>query len=55
MTSMFTASGKDRKKLNYIHENPVKRGLVSHPRDWPWSSWGFYYREESVSVRMDVG
>jgi putative transposase len=29
-------------KLNYIHFNPVKRGLVKHPKDWKWSSFGFY-------------
>jgi len=26
-------------KLNYMHSNPVKRGLVSRPEDWPWSSF----------------
>ena len=46
---------KRQEKLNYIHENPVKRGLVSHPRDWTWSSWGFYYGEENVLVCMDAG
>jgi putative transposase len=25
--------------LEYIHLNPVKRGLVEHPEDWPWSSF----------------
>jgi putative transposase len=24
--------------FNYIHYNPVKRGLVSRPEDWVWSS-----------------
>ena len=24
--------------LSYIHENPVKAGLVGKPEDWPWSS-----------------
>ena len=24
--------------LAYIHENPVKAGLVTCPEDWPWSS-----------------
>jgi len=46
---------KRQQKLNYIHENPVKRGLVSHPRDWSWSSWRFYHGEENALVRMDVG
>ena len=26
-------------KLRYIHRNPVKRGLVQDPEDWPWSSF----------------
>ena len=27
-----------RRHLDYIHFNPVKHGLVSKPRDWPYSS-----------------
>jgi putative transposase len=26
-------------KLRYMHRNPVKRGLVSKPEDWRWSSF----------------
>ncbi len=33
---------KKNEKLNYMHFNPVKRGLVKHPKDWNWSSYGFY-------------
>jgi len=36
-----------REKLNYMHANPVKRGLMSQPGDWPWSSWRFYCLEDS--------
>lgn len=25
-------------KLRYVHENPVRRGLVARAEDWPWSS-----------------
>jgi putative transposase len=25
-------------KLRYMHRNPVERGLVEAPEDWPWSS-----------------
>ena len=25
-------------KVEYIHLNPVKAGLVRRPQDWPWSS-----------------
>ena len=37
---------KRLKKLNDMHHNPVKRGLVAQPGDWPWSSWRFYYLED---------
>jgi putative transposase len=39
---------KLREKLDYMHMNPVKRGLVSHPRDWAWSSWSCYERNEGL-------
>jgi putative transposase len=26
-------------KIGYIHKNPVRRGLVQNPADWPWSSY----------------
>ncbi len=44
---------KLKEKLEYMHANPVQRKLVEHPRDWPWSSWGYYAGEEDVKIRMD--
>jgi putative transposase len=38
---------KRQEKLNYMHNNPAKRGLVSAPGDWPWSSWRFYYLQDA--------
>jgi hypothetical protein len=36
-------------KLNYMHRNPVKRGLVAAPQLWLWSSYRFYqYRERNM-------
>jgi putative transposase len=29
-------------KLRYIHRNPVRRGLVTKPEDWKWSSFRHY-------------
>jgi putative transposase len=29
-------------KLRYMHRNPVKRGLVSQPEHWAWSSFRAY-------------
>jgi putative transposase len=47
-------NGKKREKLHYMHANPVIRGLVKHPKDWPWSSWSFYEKGEVGLVRVDV-
>jgi len=44
---------KRLEKLNYMHNNPVKRGLVNSPGDWPWSSWRYYYLQDSSVLRMD--
>ena len=32
---------KKREKLEYMHGNPVKRGLVKSPDAWMWSSFHF--------------
>ena len=39
-------------KLDYIHRNPVKRGLVAHGKEWEWSSAGEYdgIKDERVVV-----
>jgi hypothetical protein len=29
-------------KVEYIHLNPVRAGLVSRPEDWQWSSYNEY-------------
>jgi putative transposase len=40
---------KRTEKLNYMHMNPVKRGLVENAKLWPWSSYRFYqYGEENL-------
>jgi len=48
------SQGKKREKLNYMHANPVIRGLVKHPRDWRWSSWEFYQGGVAGFVAVDV-
>ena len=47
------SSYKLREKLTYMHGNPVKRGLVSHPGAWPWSSFLFYETGEPGLLRID--
>jgi putative transposase len=48
------SNGKKKEKLNYMHANPVKNGLVKHPKDWPWSSWSFYWKDEPGLIRIDA-
>lgn len=40
-------------KLKYIHRNPVHRGLVARPEDWPWSSYRHYATGEVGTVRIE--
>jgi putative transposase len=40
-------------KLRHIHRNPVKRGLVSSPEQWPWTSFRWYLCAESGPVRIN--
>ena len=39
--------------LHYMHMNPLKRKLVDHPKDWPWSSFSFYTDLKSGLIRVD--
>jgi putative transposase len=50
--NIFTEK-KRLEKLHYMHGNPVKRGLVASPAEWPWSSFRFYYLEDVTTLVMD--
>jgi putative transposase len=39
-------------KLNYMHWNPMKRGLVDRPEDWGWSSYRYYQTGEQGRVTI---
>ena len=45
---------KVKEKLDYMHANPVNRGLVEHPKDWPWSSWSHYAMGKEGLIRIDT-
>jgi REP element-mobilizing transposase RayT len=47
------SSAKVREKLEYMHANPVKRKLVEHPKEWPWSSWSHYEKGEEGLIAID--
>jgi putative transposase len=44
---------KTTEKLRYIHRNPVKRGLIAKPEDWPWSSYHHYATGERGTVEIE--
>jgi putative transposase len=44
---------KKIEKLNYMHITPVKRALVTHPKDWRWSSYASYQRQADALIQID--
>jgi putative transposase len=42
-----------RAMIDYIHANPVRRGLVARPEDWEWSSARWYAGWRPVRLEMD--
>ncbi len=45
---------KEKEKLQYMHYNPVKRGLASQPGGWAWSSYRFYSGQAVVEVKLNA-
>ncbi|MHC4989525.1 MAG: transposase [Planctomycetota bacterium] len=45
--------GTLRRMIEYIHENPVRRSLVSFASDWIWSSARWYLDESQCPVAVD--
>lgn len=41
------------REINYIHLNPVRRGMVENRADWRWSSCAFYLGALDVPFRVD--
>ena len=40
-------------KINYIHANPVKAGLVSSAKDYRWSSFQAFYSGNEKPLKVD--
>jgi putative transposase len=45
--------GKRSEKIDYMHRNPVRRGLVADPMDWLWSSYHHYATGERGTVEIE--
>ena len=43
---------KRDEELNCARNNAVKPGLVKHPGDWSWWSWGFYFWNDASILGM---
>ncbi len=41
------------REIEYCHQNPVKRGLVASPTDWPWSSARWYAGDRTGPIDID--
>jgi putative transposase len=39
--------------VNYIHNNPMRRGLVARAEDWYWSSARDWAGDMDVAIRVD--
>lgn len=42
-----------REKLNYIHMNPVRAGLVDEPSKYPYSSYRNYEFDDNTLIEID--
>ncbi|MBN4057175.1 transposase [bacterium AH-315-J21] len=40
-------------KVNYCHNNPMKRGLTNEPNQWRWSSYNSIAGEKDIALRID--
>ena len=51
----FNVNNEEKRveKLRYMHRNPVKRGLVEKPEQWPWSSFRHYLTGEVGAVEIE--
>ena len=44
-----------RQKLNYMHRNPVRAGLVDQPEQYPYSSYRNYALGDESLIEIDQG
>lgn len=51
----FNVSSHEKyvEKLQYIHRNPVKRGLVANPEDYRWSSFNHYATGDPGPIEIE--
>jgi putative transposase len=43
-----------QQKLDYLHDNPRRKGLVRSPQDWRWSSAGWYVSDGKIGSELPL-
>lgn len=43
-----------RQRLEYVHLNPVRKGLVATPEEWPWSSYNNFNPRRRAGCPIEV-
>jgi putative transposase len=51
--SNLVKAGTVMAEVDYIHRNPVRRGLCQRPEEWRYSSAGFWAGQTDVPLAMD--
>ena len=41
-------------RLDYMHGNPVRRGLVKRPEDWRWSSYNNFALDRATVAACPI-
>jgi putative transposase len=41
-------------RLDYMHFNPVRKGLVKHPEDWRWSSYNNFSLKKATVLACPI-
>jgi len=51
---LIVSQGFFLQKLNYVHENPVRKGYVDRPEHWVYSSARNYYLNDHSVIHVDI-
>lgn len=50
----IASEGFWRQKLDYLHDNPCRKGLVLYPEDWRFSSARYYLEGKNDLVDLEI-
>src|SRR5581483_8339916 len=48
----FTSLDSCIRAVEYIHNNPVRRGLCRSPDEYRWSSWKFFFQPDKYDLTV---